>query len=282
MKFSGYLSEYSLAEIFSFIYEGTRTGLLTLSPANNLATVPNNNHYYLWFESGRIVAVTLGLDGSELLTKIEQRKLISQADIYAATKILDRLPHPLGIYLKSQGLLDAIQIKFLFNSQTISQIHRLFELKNSRFQFDPGRSAINSELTGINASAQDLGLLALRLLKDWSGLSAKLPDPHYAIQRCNSHQPNFELNRQELELWKLADGKTPLIKLAVKMALSIEIVRQISFRLSTFGAIREIPPQPLHPIDSLLTMPLNDLDSKRSPVSTVFLGSLKKFLKKLV
>ena len=110
MKFSGYLSEYSLAEIFSFIYEGNRTGLLTLSPDRNLATVPSNNHDYLWFESGRIVAVTSGLDGSELLTKIERRKLMSQAEIYPVTTILDRLPQPLGIYLKSQGLLDAAEL----------------------------------------------------------------------------------------------------------------------------------------------------------------------------
>jgi Domain of unknown function (DUF4388) len=282
MKFSGHLSEYSLAEIFSFIHEGNRTGLLTLSPDRSLGTVTSNNHDYLWFENGRIVTVTSGLEGSELLTKIEQRRLVSQADIYPVTILLDRLPQPLGIYLKSQGLLDAAQLKFLFNSQTISPIHRLFELKNSRFQFDPGRSSINSELTGINASARDLGMLSLRLLKDWSGLSAKLPDPHYAIQRCNLQQPNFELNRHELELWKLADGKTPLIKLAVKMALSIEIVRQISFRLSVFGTIREIPHQQLQPSDSALILPLSDLDSKQPPVSTKFLSNLKNFLKKMV
>ncbi len=282
MKFSGHLSEYSLAEIFSFIHEGNRTGLLTLSPDLSLATVPSNNHNYLWFENGRIVAVTSGLEGSELLTRIEQRRLVSQADIYPVTTILDRLPQPLGLYLKSQGLLDAAQLKFLFNSQTIAPIHRLFELKNSKFQFDPGRSPINSELTGINASTRDLGMLSLRLLKDWSGLSAKLPDPHYALQRCNLQQPNFELNRHELELWKLADGKTPLIKLAVKMALSIEIVRQISFRLSVFGTIREISPPPLPPSDSTLILPPIDLDSKQSPVSTTFLSNLKKFLKKMV
>ena len=281
MKFSGYLSEYSLAEIFNFIDEGNRTGLLTISPDKSLATVPSNNHYYLWFENGRIVAATSGLDGSELLTKIEQRRLIAQADIYLVTTILDRLTQPLGLYLKSQGLLDATQIKFLFNSQTIAQVHKLFELKHSQFQFDPGRLPINSELTGINASARDLGLLALRLLRDWSGLSPKLPDPQYAVQRCNLQEPNFELNYHELELWKLADGKTPLIKLAIKMALSIEIVRQISFRLSTFGAIREIPLQPLHAIDPELTLPLIALNSKQLPVSNVFLGNLKKFLKKL-
>jgi hypothetical protein len=282
MKFSGHLSEYSLAEIFSFIHEGNRTGLLTLSPDLSLATAPSSKHNYLWFENGRIVAVTSGLDGSELLTKIEQRRLVSQADIYPVTTILDRLPQPLGLYLKSQGLLDAAQLKFLFNSQTVSPIHRLFELKNSRFQFDPGRLPIKSELTGINASARDLGMLSLRLLKDWSGLSSKLPDPHYAIQRCNSQQPNFELNCHELELWKLADGKTPLIKLAVKMALSIEVIRQISFRLSVFGTIREISPQSLQPSDSALTLPPIDLDSKQRPVSTTFLGNLKKFLKKMV
>ncbi len=280
MKLFGYLSEYSLAEIFNFIYEGNRTGLLTLSTDYKSSLTPVATQY-LWFDRGRITTVTYGLDGIELLTKIEQRRLISFAEVASVRPILDRLSQPLGLYLKSQDLLDAAQIKFLFNSQTISPACKLFEIKHRQFNFDPERLPLNAELTGINISARELGLLGMRLLRDWSGLSSKLPDPNYAIQRRHE-QPNFELNRHELQLWKLADGRTPLTKLAVKMALSIEIVRQISFRLTVFGALQEIPLDPSEPVDFKIIVPALDPDSKQVPVSTEFLANLKKFLKKLV
>jgi hypothetical protein len=140
---------------------------------------------------------------------------------------------------------------------------------------------MNSELTGISLPARELGLLGLRLLKDWSGLSTKLPDPSYAIQRCADRELKFELNRHELQLWKLADGKAPLTQLAEKMALSIDIVRQISFRLSTFGALVEMPNRSPQPIKLEIILPSLEPETKHTPVSNLFLGNLKKFLRKL-
>lgn len=278
MQFSGYLSEYSLAEIFNFVHEGNRTGLLTLfSDRQNTATVPPDPHY-LWFERGRIVAVTTGLNGIELLTKIGQRKLMTPDQIQPVGAMLYELKQPLGIYLKSQDLLDASQLKLLFNSQTITPICRLFEVKNRQFQLDLHKLPQNSELTGISLTTREIGLMGLRLLKDWSGLSTKLPDSNYAIQRCSA-QPEFELNRHELQLWKLADGKTPLTQLAVKMSLSIDIVRQISFRLSTFRSLQEIPTSPVRSIDPHIMLPIPEPKIQPAPMSTSFLGNLKNFLK---
>jgi Domain of unknown function (DUF4388) len=278
MQFSGHLSEYSLAEIFNFVYEGNRTGLLTLfSDRQNTSTVTIEPHY-LWFDLGRIVAVTTGLDGIELLTKIGQRKLMTPDQIQPVGAMLYELTQPLGIYLKSQDLLDALQLKLLFNSQTIVPICRLFEVKNRQFQLDLHKLPQNSELTGISLATREIGLMGLRLLKDWSGLSAKLPDPNCAIQRCSA-QPEFELNRHELQLWKLADGKTPLTQLAVKMSLSIDIVRQISFRLSTFRSLQEIPTIPVRSIDPNLTLSILEPKTQPAPMSTSFLGNLKNFLK---
>ncbi len=277
MKLSGYLSEYSLAEIFNFIDEGTRTGLLTLAPdpQNSLLT---GDSYYLWFQRGRIVALTTGLDGVGLLTRVVQRKLMTPAQIEPVGALLFQLSQPLGLYLKSAKFLDAEQLKLLFNAQTISPVTKLFEFKNRQFIFDPNKSPINAEMTGISLPARDVGLLGLRLLKDWSGLNDKLPDPHYAIQRCFSQRPNFELNRHELQLWNLADGKTPLNQLATKMFLSIEIIRQISFRLSTFGAIREIPTERVQSIDIAIATSSLDYKTQTTPLSSSFFGNLKSFL----
>jgi Domain of unknown function (DUF4388) len=279
MEFSGYLSEYSLAEIFNFVHEGNRTGLLTLSVNENTYR-SDNEPQYLWFENGRIVAATSGFDGVGLLTKIGQRKLISSVHIASVGAMMYQLSQPLGLYLKSIGLLEAIQLKSLFNSQTIVPICQLFEIKNRQFNFSPDKLPINAELTGISVPARELGLLGLRLKKDWSELSEKLPHPDYAIQKSSSSDPNVELSRNELKLWQLADGKTPLTILANQMHLSIEIVQQISFRLSVFKFIREVPIQPLQAIDLQVVVPYLDSEQKHRPLSNFFLNNLNKFLRK--
>jgi Domain of unknown function (DUF4388) len=279
MTLAGYLSEYSLAEIFNFVHEGSRTGLLSIAPDRDAALLPNNPHY-LWFESGRIVAVTSGLDGKGLLKTIEIRKLMPLAQIELVRNQLHQLPQPLGIYLKSRGHLDADQLKLLFNAQSLVVGCKLFELQDRQFRFDPDRKPIDSELTGISLPAPEMGILGLRVLKDWSGLNSKLPDPNFAIQRWSAQQPAFRLDRQELQLWKLADSETPLTKLAPIMGLPIDVVRQISFRLSSFKLIQEIPCEPLQPTSSDLSVPVLEPGYKNAPVSTSFLGNLKNFLKK--
>ncbi len=279
MTLSGYLSEYSLAEIFNFVHEGSRTGLLEISPAPNAIVTPHEPRY-VWFESGRIVAVTSGLDGKGLLVTIGQRKFMPPEQIELIKTQLHQLPQPLGIYLKSRGLVDAEQLKLLFNAQTIAAVCKLFELKNRQFQFVPDRVSIKSELTGIGLPAQEVGMLGLRVLKDWSGLSAKLPAPEYAIQKWSAQQPEFRLDRHELQLWKLADGETTLARLAEKMDLPIELVLRTSFRLSSFRLAQEIPTEPIQAVSENLAVPVLEPGFKNAPVSISFLGNLKNFLKK--
>jgi Domain of unknown function (DUF4388) len=281
MTLAGYLSEYSLAEVFNFVHQGNRTGLLSISPVYDDTVITTNSHY-LWFESGRIVAATADLDGQGLLRTIEQRKLFPQRQIEQLRPQIDKLPQPIGLYLKSRGLLDAEQLKLLFNSQVIAPTCKLFELKNGKFNFDPDKLPNNAEMTGISLPAQEMGLLGLRMLKDWSGLSVKLPDPDYALQRLSSKPPSFRLDRHEAELFKLADGETRLNDLAEKMGLSIEVVTHISFRLSSFGLIQEVPTEPLQPaLDPELAVPVLINDGQTNPaVSKSFLGNLRSFLKK--
>jgi hypothetical protein len=105
-----------------------------------------------------------------------------------------------------------------------------------------------------------------------------LPDPSYAIAQCSNQPPNVRLDRHELALWKLADGKTSLTQLAVKMSVPIETVRQISFRLSTAKFIQEVSTQPIRPVEIAPTLPI-EIESKAAPVSISLLGNLRKFLK---
>jgi Domain of unknown function (DUF4388) len=280
MTLAGYLSEYSLAEVFNFVHQGNRTGLMSISPVYDDTVITTTSHY-LWFDRGRIVAVTAGLDGQELLDRIEQRKLVPPEQLKQLRSQGNRMFQPVGMYLKSIGFLDAEQLKLLFNSQIIAPTCKLFELKNGKFKFDPQVSPNNAETIGISISAQEIGLLGLRVLKDWSGLIDKLTDPDYALQSLSSEQPHFRLDRQELALLKFADGKTSLTQLATNMNLSIEVVQQISFRLNVFGLVKEIPLEPLQvEIDPEIAVSVMGNSQANPAVSVSFLGNLRKFLKK--
>jgi Domain of unknown function (DUF4388) len=279
MTLAGYLAEYSLAEIFNFVHEGSRTGVLEIFPDPNVIPAPTDPRF-VWFEDGRVIAATSGLDGKGLLMAIGQRKFIPPAQIELIDAQMHQLPQPLGIYLKSRGLLDAEQLKLLFNAQTIVAVCKLFEPKNRQFHFNPTRAPLNSELTGIGLPAQEVGMLGLRVLKDWSGLSSKLPEPDYVIQKWSAQQPSFRLDRHELQLWKLADGQTTLATIAEQMGMSVDVIRQVSFRLSSFRLIQEIPNDSIPPISEELAVSVSGSGFKNSSVSSSFLGNLKNFLKK--
>jgi Domain of unknown function (DUF4388) len=281
MTLTGYLSEYSLAEVFNFIHQGNRTGLLSISRDIPPVEPPTNPHY-LWFETGRIIAVSTALDGQGLLKAIFQRKLVPAEQIEQLRTQSQKLNEPLGFHLKSRNLLTAEQLKLLFNSQAIAIVCKLFELSNARFHFDPSILPYNAEMTGISMPAQEIGLLGLRVLRNWDSLSEKLPNPQYAIQRLSLEEPSFRLDRHELELWKLADGETSLDKLTALMNMSIEALQKTAYRLIIFGLVQEIPVEVIQPpIDRNMVVPeLLPIRQVRNTVSTSFLGNLIGFLKR--
>jgi Domain of unknown function (DUF4388) len=281
MTLTGYLSEYSLAEVFNFVHQGNRTGLLSISTDITPVEPPTNPHY-LWFQTGRIMAVSTGMDGQGLLKAISQRKMVPPEHIEQLRSQVNKIQEPLGLHLKSRNLLTGEQLKLLFNSQAIAIVCKLFELSNARFHFDPGILPYNAEMTGISLPAQEMGLLGLRMLKDWDSLSAKLPDPLYALQRLSLQEPSFRLDRHELQLWKLADGETSLEKLATPTNLSIEALQKTAYRLIIFGLVQEIPVEVVQPpIDRDMAVPeLVPIREIKNTVSTSFLGNLMGFLKR--
>jgi hypothetical protein len=281
MTLTGFLTEYSLAEIINFIHQDNRTGLLWISGDINTMTCSLNCHY-AWFQNGQIVAVANTMNGHGLLDAILQRKLIPTPQIEQLKTQINKLHQPLGLYLKSRSLLTGDQLKLLFNSQTVAVICKLFELEGGRFHFDPCILPYTAEMTGISLSAQEVGFLGLRMLRDWSSLSHKLPDPQYALQRLSSELPNFRLDRHEEQLWKLSNGETSIDRFTEKMGLTIDSIQKIAFRLIAFGLVQEIPIEVLQPeIDRDMPLPeLLPIRPKATAVSTSFLGNLMGFLKR--
>lgn len=288
MTITGYLSEFSLAELFQILEQGTKSGLLTICSLLEPQPAKQRNHY-IWFRQGRIVAASNALDQQGLMRLINQRGWLGER---AANRLTQNcaLDTPAGVCLKTQGALTVEQLKLLFYSQVMRQVCGLFELDNGWFQFDPQAPFPAAELTGLNASATEVTLAGLRALKDWTALMDKLPDPSSALVNAINDKPQLKLNPTEWQVWEFTNGTVSLQAIAQQLQVPVTKIQQVAFRLMVVGLADEVPqvsqplaatmpePEPLSdlPISGFATQP-SSLDG--APMSQSFLQNLVGFLK---
>jgi Domain of unknown function (DUF4388) len=287
MSLAGYLSEYSLAEIFHFVQQGNKTGVLSIEPEPGSTRSASDVYvYYLAFQSGRIMSVATGhsLKHQGLLKLMQQRRWLTPEQSNRVEVQANVLNQPLGTYLKSLDILNSEQLTLLFNSQVIATTCKLFEINSGKFSFNPQASLIYGEMTGLSLTAQEVALLGLRMLKNWSGLTAKLPTPEFALQRFFAEPVGVKLDTQESKVWKLAIGELSIRTIAQELGLEVEKVQQIGFRLSSIGLVQEVTLEPKQPpVNKAMDVPtpicVGGGDASTA-VSASFLSNLMGFLKK--
>jgi Domain of unknown function (DUF4388) len=283
MSLAGYLSEYSLAEIFHFVQDGNKTGVLSIEPDLGASQFIKDTHY-VSFQNGRIMSVenAAGLGNRGLLKMMAQRKWISAEQFILLETQVSLLTQPLGTYLKSRSSVNTEQLTLLFNSQVIATACKLFEIHHGKFKFDQQVRLNYAEMTGLSLEAQEVALLGLRMLKDWSGLTAKLPMPEFALQRFAA-DPKLRLDNQELKVWKLAVGELSISQIGRQLGLEVNRVQQIGFRLISIGLMQEVTVEPVQPpVNKMMDLPKPIVSSTATApaVSASFLSNLMGFLKK--
>jgi Domain of unknown function (DUF4388) len=285
MALAGSLSEYSLAEIFQFIQQGYKTGLLSINPDNDSVQLFNNPSY-IWFQNGRLMAHARDLSKLGLLSMIAQRGWVDVDNLPVLRQELKSTNQPLGLHLKSTGGLDTEQLRLLFHSQVLQPVCGLFKITDARFSFDEQSPLVYPEMTGISMNASEAILLGLRVLRDWSLMKHKLPAPEFGLQKLRSELPTLQLDTQERQVWELANGEMSLTQIAKKTNLALSTVQQIGFRLGAVGLIKEIALE-LASAD-LADMVVSNHQSiaktevEKPALSKSFMSSLVGFLKKKV
>jgi Domain of unknown function (DUF4388) len=238
MGLVGYLSEYSLAEVFQEIQRDQLTGLLTIQPEKDSVQVTSQN-YYLWFHSGQVVAMARNLERTSLLLMLEQRRWITTAAIQEILQHTDKLEQSLGDHLKAQGILTTEQLQVIFHAQVLQPVCSLFKLQTAYFTFNTKKRLAKAEMTGLSVSASEASLVGLRVLRDWSPLANKLPNPDSGLTKLTNVLPAYKLEMQELQVLGLADSKRSIAKIAVKLETDLDTVRQIAFRLKMVSLVQE-------------------------------------------
>ena len=151
MSITGSLSDFSLPEIFQFIEQGHKTGLLIVRSWAE-SEIDKSRTHYIWVEQGNIVAAANRLDQQGLVRLIKQHQWVSDRVI---SKLAQLCPteQSLGKHLFNQGVLQAEQLKELFIAQLRQQVYSLFHLKEGDFQFEQNVPIPRLELTGLSISA---------------------------------------------------------------------------------------------------------------------------------
>ena len=240
MSINGNFADFSLPELLQFLDQGKKTGVLHIELSSNPNQTNVKQLYYIWLHQGRVVAASDRLDQQGLTLMIAQRGWISERVISRVTHISSCfINSPLGLCLKSQGLIQPEQLKLLFNSQVLRPVCALFQIKDGQFKFEPIAALPLGEMTGLSMSATEVILIGLRALRDWSALAEKLPDPTSGLSGLSSKQPKLQLNAQEWQVWEFANGEVPLEKIAHQLNLSVDTVLQIAFRLIVIGLAEE-------------------------------------------
>ncbi|WP_034937225.1 DUF4388 domain-containing protein [Gloeocapsa sp. PCC 73106] len=277
MSLNGYLSQYSLPELFQLIQQGQKTGRLTLSCSNQM----QHANHYIWFSNGAIVAAANQLNQDGLASMIEERKWLKKEIISTIARIC-ATNTPIGLYLKGQNLLNAEQLKILFYLQVMRQVCELFKLKEARFYFDNNAPIPMAEMTGLSSQATEITLEGLRVLKDWSALTEKLPTSTSGIVSIVKGYPKLSLNKLESRVWEYTDGKTSLSKIAKQLNLPIEQVQQIAFRLVIVNLAQEVPVivNPLVTTKVKLASEIEEGDRQSTQISRSFVQDLLGFLSK--
>jgi hypothetical protein len=277
MAVTGYLAEFSLAELFQFLEQGNKVGLLTICTLAD-ANLEGSSNRYIWFNHGRIMAAGSTLDQQGLLRLISQRRWLGDR---AASRLAQSctVNTPLGLCLKSQGLLNAEQLKLLFYTQVMQQVCALFTLKDGWFQFDVKAPLPMSEMTGLNAPATEVTLAGLRALKDWSALADKLPEPTSALASVTAGKPQQRLNQSEWQMWEFVNGSISLHAIAQQLQLPIAKVQQLAFRLIVSGVAAEMPLIASQSITEPESIESLATQTEPAQVSHSFLQNLVGFLK---
>jgi hypothetical protein len=174
MEVTGCLSELSFSELLTFLSHIHKTGCLSVRAASE-SRASNYAISYIWLRQGSVVAASDRIDNRGLLLLINQQGWFSERVI---SKLAQTCPEntSIGSYLRSQGVLHAEQLKYLFYMQMLRQFEGLCHCRQGEFRFETGESLPWMEMTGLSLPATDVtstGLQILRELKASMGMFSR-------------------------------------------------------------------------------------------------------------
>jgi hypothetical protein len=286
---SGNLADYSLAEIFQFVQEGHRTGVLCL---NTNEESSKSQDTFIWFYGGKLMNYTRSFkpDG-ELLAILVNRNWVDRPLAESLQKELNKLDCPLGTYLKHQGILTSDRLGLLFNIRVIQPVLQLFKLTRGNFRFCDLQFIPFGESIGLSSLPFEVSLLGMRKIENWENFSNKFPDLEYGVERQNEDNL-LKLSTLENKFIAHADGRKSIATIAAELNIPVEESQWLAFRMKAVNLVKEVTlaTEPAKELNNIIPFPdrntINTSNDDRiitgagdsKPLSQSFLTNLLGFL----
>ncbi|AFZ36076.1 hypothetical protein Sta7437_2543 [Stanieria cyanosphaera PCC 7437] len=242
MSLTGFLDNFSLAEILQIIDSGYKSGRLVIKPSPEKQEQEFAGSYYLWFEQGKLVSVTNNFSNTYLLSFVEQQGLINHPKLQERIRQLCSTIEPVGLCLYKHGSLTKQQLQLILQTQ-LEEIYKLFEISFGWFKFEDISDQDKmpwSEMTGESIEARQLALNGLRKLTNWKHLESVIPESNSILEQLVT-QHNLKLEPLEFKLWKFADGETSLQQFAKAFNQPIVTIQRAAYGLIVADLIEALP-----------------------------------------
>ncbi|MCS6959860.1 MAG: DUF4388 domain-containing protein [Pseudanabaenaceae cyanobacterium SKYGB_i_bin29] len=268
MGISGYLSEFSLAEVFRLLEQGKKTGCLRIRPILGSASF---SVCQIFFKQGYVVTAKTN-NSVSLPAMIEKNGWLRPSTIQRLVDVCSSSPY-LGICLKERSVLSHQQLEVLFKQQVLTPIPQLFTLSEGWFEFEENHLLPLNDITGLLASPMDIALVGLRILKDWTPLMDKLPQPQSNLMPLVKGKPPYRLSAQEWRVWEQIDGHSSSKQISANLGLEVVEVQKIVFRLIVIGLVEEMETVSVIPEEESLAL------TEQDEIPSSFLDGLLSFLR---
>jgi len=228
---SGDLGSFGLADVFTLLGMGKKTGVLRLTRGAETRT--------LHWEAGEIVFARSNSVRDSLGNFLVRKGMITaEQNAVSASKIDETTRH--GKVLVRMGFITADQLLWAVKQQVLEIIYSLFHWRSGFFEFAEGEVESKEKIT-LSMSTTKIVMEGIHRLDEWGKIRATFPDDAVVLEPALSSgevKSKPELSADEKSVFALADGTRTLSEIAGVARLGEFECYSALFNLCSFGALR--------------------------------------------
>ncbi len=202
MVLSGYLSDFSLADVLQLISQQKKTGTLEMIDGKSTALI--------YISQGNITGIRVGTDTPE--DKIRQllleQKVMNPSEYEELLEVSRGMNRPVLSTLVSKGYIGADVGEKWIRHAAEDMVSELFSWRQGRYEFSTGNKNQDSALSPVNISTDFACMEGMRRLDEWPRLKEIVTSEQIVFRRISEDYHNYDLGDEKLLLEAIDGQKT--------------------------------------------------------------------------
>ena len=231
---SGDMSSFNLADIFSMVALGKKSGALRLTRGAETRI--------LTWQAGEIVFARSNSVRNSLGNFLVRQGIITpEQNALSAAKIDETTRH--GKVLVRMGFISAEQLHWAVKQQVLEIVYSLFHWRSGMFEFVEGAVEQQEKIT-LSMSTTKIIMDGIHRLDEWNRLRTALPDDHAipeAAARLADLAARADVGDAERRLFPLVDGSRSIAEIVESARLGEFEAYTALHQLLSAGLIRVAP-----------------------------------------